>query len=114
MTNIDRAAEHLDSLDRLYGYASGQKPTNAVRAQALADNGYLMPDLPEPVENQYTHHPSWFNGWVEQNRGEVELHHNGYANGEEETTLTAEEARDLALALLAAADHTERNCHEPE
>lgn len=44
MTNINRAMKHLDSLDRLYAYASGYQPSNAERAQALADAGLLMPD----------------------------------------------------------------------
>lgn len=55
MTNVDRAAEHMDSLDRLYAYASGNEPSNAERAQALADAGLLMPDLPEPDGPEESH-----------------------------------------------------------
>ena len=44
MTNIERATEHLDSLDSLFDRADGTEPNNAQRAQALADAGLLTPE----------------------------------------------------------------------
>lgn len=108
MTNIDRAAEHLDSLDRLYDYASGQKPTNAERAQALADNGYLMPDLPEPTRWKQNAEPEW-------DACETTISPVGYEGRvlvEEEYDrweASAANIRALAHALLAAASYAERN-----
>jgi hypothetical protein len=107
-TNIDRAAEHLDSLDRLYDYASGQEPTNAERAQALADNGYLMPDLPEPTRWKQNEEPEW-------DACETTVSPAGYEgrviveDAEDRWEASAEDIRALALALLAAADYAERN-----
>ena len=108
MTNIERAAEHLDSLDRLYDYASGKEPTNAERAQALADNGYLMPDLPEPTRWRQNEEPKW-------DACDTRVSPAGYEgrvivddfDGQWEAS--AGDVRALALAMLAAADYIERN-----
>lgn len=114
MTNIDRAAEHLDSLDRLYDYASGQEPTNAERAQALAEAGYLMPDLPSVHFNG-----DGFWGTIWEDCG-VTVYRGGrtlelYAameHGELPEDLEPDEARQTAYALLAAANYAERDHHE--
>ena len=107
MTNIDRAAEHLDSLDRLYDYASGQKPTNAERAQALADNGYLMPDLPEPKIDS--------DGWAEWDTEyvtEAQYHpEKGLWTYDDGLMVpdSPDRLREVAYIYLAAADYAERN-----
>lgn len=107
MTNIDRAAEHLDSLDRLYDYASGQKPTNAERAQGLADNGYLMPDLPEPTRWKQNEEPKW-------DACETTVSPVGYEGRViveycDKWEASASYVRNLAYALLAAAKYAEEN-----
>ena len=83
-------------------------------AQALADDGRLMPDLPDPNDNGY-----W---WLEHGRsydhvrlGSIyEDNDRVIVSGNEgphhiSMALTRDEARGLALALLAAADYAERN-----
>lgn len=107
--NIDRAVEILDGYPspHLSDMEHDDECYDIIRD--FIAKGLLMPDLPEPVENEGTGNPSWFDGWVQRDWGEVELHHNGYANGEEETTFTPQDARTLAYALLAAANYAERN-----
>lgn len=90
MTNIDRAAEIVLGL------------TAPAAAQALADAGLLMPDLPEPVADEV---------------GELEW--GGIARWEPDGSLHVTDdlygktsphyLRANALALLAAADYAERN-----
>lgn len=108
MTNIDRAAEHLNSLDRLYAYASGNEPSNAERAQALADAGLLMPDLPEPVQDDNFLNSSVWNVRTPCEHVGVRIIR-GKIRSSIVGTYGTEEAREAALALLAAADYAERN-----
>lgn len=105
-TNIDRAADHMESLDRLYDYGSGHMPSNAERAQALADAGLLAPDLPEPTIWEQGNHPEWGNRPYATG---VDRHPCGgltvftpYAHW-----LTPRQARQEAAALLAAANYAE-------
>lgn len=107
MTNIDRAAEHLDSLDRLYDYASGQKPSNAERAQALADAGHLAPELPEPTRWKQNEEPEW-------DVCETTVSPAGYEGRVivedcDKWEASAGYVRNLAYALLAAAKYAEEN-----
>lgn len=97
MTNIDRAA------DIVREHSFSRRPDDV--AQALADAGLLMPDLPEP-DNGY---PEWLVGGVSispgLNTGEVDIEW-------EDRMLRL--APGQALALLAAYAYAERNHHEYE
>lgn len=107
MTNIDRAAEHMDSLDRLYDYASGHEPSNAERAQALADAGLLATALPEPQVVPTGMEDRVYLSWrgdpvdVEQSARITEI----FIPGESFPilSLNADVARSLGLRLIAAA-----------
>ena len=103
MTNIDRAAEVLTDW-----VLPGVPPE--VIAQALADAGLLMPDLPEP-DNAY---PEWsfenlsISPGIDP--GEVAIE---WEDREDTGRGTVGRSRYLApdqvLALLAAANYAERN-----
>ncbi|WP_288833706.1 hypothetical protein [uncultured Corynebacterium sp.] len=105
-TNIDRAA------DIIYDTLSGQYgdfciPTDA--AEALADAGLIAPDLPEPDD------PSIFvpggKGWLPggPDGPSVWTAPGGTVMVQriEPGDLTPDEAREVAHALLAAANHAE-------
>lgn len=117
MSNQEKAAQVIyDALSGKYG--DFRFPTDA--AEALADAGLLAPDLPEPDTLEYGS-PEWdgvfayqygaewrdamgsvcaFNGTVEVQGDDTHIH-------------TPDEARALALALLAAANHAEKeNNHD--
>lgn len=108
MTNIDDAAEIIEDLtDEPHLYPDGGLPDAA--AQALADETppLLMPDLPEP--DGYNAGLPWWGAC------DTEVRPAGYEqrvictdeNGPWEAT--AQDAREFAYALLAAADYAERN-----
>lgn len=88
----------LESIDREYGGAMDGA------AQALAAEGLLAPDLPEPDGGSWhtrSHTTTTAsNGLVHL----VDLGRN--------IALTPTEARDLALALMAAANHAEGGKHD--
>lgn len=104
MTNIDRAAEVLihwaDSLGGLAAIERDYDGDLTGGAEALADAGLLMPDLPEP-DNGY---PEWLVGGVSispvLNTGEVDIEW-------EDRMLRL--APGQALAFLAAYAYAERN-----
>lgn len=108
MTNIDRAAEHLNSLDRLYAYASGHQPSNAERAQALADAtpSLLMPALPEPTRWKQNEEPEWDACYTTVSpagyEGRIIVE-----DSDEKWEASAGDIRALALAMLAAANYVE-------
>lgn len=103
-TNIDRAAEVL------YNEGVGSGETRYYLAHRLADAGLLAPDLPEPTSS----------GWVVNTKlvrevtlgvgAKVALLPHGIEF--QETHITPTEARELALALLAAANHAEKDMAE--
>ena len=106
MDNIDRALAALEAARR-----PGEiriHPYDAV--EALAKAGLITPDMPEPsyvvteCDEQY---PVWEPGSgysIEKEApGEVTVSY----HGEPAEPLTPQEARQLALALLAAANHAE-------
>lgn len=106
-TNIDRATHVINET-----YADEYvKPhmTPPKVAQALADAGLLMPDLPETSETDGLIYFGDDGKTYALPDGRVAVLH-----GDWWSYATAEELRNHAYALLAAADHTERNYHEPE
>lgn len=83
-------------------------------AEALADAGLLAPDLPEPVGHLRDTGEAWWRladavgihvgqVWAYSKHGTIDL-----ALPEKLTELTPEEARGVAHALLAAANHAEK------
>ena len=97
MSNIDKAARIVRDLSEVDGETIGYAHAHNI-AHALADEGLLMPELPEP----WLHTPPDTFAWeapeniiAKRDRGTVEL--GPY------TWCTPTQARDLALALLAAA-----------
>lgn len=74
--------------------------------RALDADGHLLPDLPEPEENDHYGSDVWSvrtpheHVGVRQNMGRIQSSIVG--------TYGPEEAREAAYALLAAADHAER------
>ncbi|WP_414122871.1 hypothetical protein [Corynebacterium nuruki] len=109
MTNIDRATELLWLLEPHLSTSECDDQAREL-AQALADAGLLMPDLPEP-DNTY---PEWLAGGASispvPDAGEVTIEWE-----DREDTGRGTMARikylttDQVLAILAAASYTERN-----
>ena len=114
MTNIDSAAEVLihwaDSLGGMAAIERDYDGDLTGGAEALADAGLLMPDLPEP-DNTY---PEWIAGGVlispGSDAGEVTIE---WEDREDTGRGTVGRilylATDQMLAILAAASYTERN-----
>jgi len=106
MDNIDRALAVLEAARR-----PGEiriHPHDAV--EALAKAGLIMPDLPEPsytvteCEEEYSVWEPGSGYSIEKEApGEVTVSY----YGEPAEPLTPQEARELAHALLAAANHAE-------
>lgn len=98
-TNIEQAVRILRG--------EGMPDAEAHRyAQALADDGRLMPNLPRPME---VINSDWakFNDHIEVSYGAVRVYFAGDF-GEESESLTPAEAREQAAELLAAADYAEQ------
>lgn len=105
MTNQKRAAEVIE--EAMGEVAMGYPSMLPEIAQALADAGLLMIDLPEP---QFDHIDRWESSGVSLFRGRRTLELYVAADyGDLPETLEPDEARDTALALLAAANYIERN-----
>ena len=112
MNNIERAARaiaesacrELAQPDDIIPYLTQR---NLTRAQHLAAEGLLMPDLPEP---------DWFCEWgidplvvrIDTVTNQVCLEDSDVYQGSE-IYMSPDEAREAAFALLAAADYAERN-----
>ena len=101
MSNFDRAVEALNDVDVIYGELVG----NEVYVTALEAAGLLMPDLPRPTRDRLwqtsalelgirTVHYAADQVVVHTSRGRLHTHY--------------KQARDLAMALLAAADYAEK------
>ncbi|HAT1184793.1 TPA: hypothetical protein I8V37_002524 [Corynebacterium striatum] len=112
MTNIDKAADLLYQRSKELLGVDSDAAHRACKehAQALADAGLIMTDLPEPsytVTECEEEYPVWEPGSgysIEKEApGEVTVSY----HGEPAEPLTPQEARSLAAALLAAASHTE-------
>lgn len=103
MSNIEKAAETI-------GNALGHYPSikHLWAAQALADAGLLMPELPQPLVADP--HPLWKQEGVLQVSVQKKVSDEKPVTiwtGYEGLIFTPDEARQLAYALLAAANHTE-------
>lgn len=112
-TNIDRAARAVWEASRGVGEPLSVIASDHIAA-ALADATppLLMPDLPEPTnwtQEHYSNLPTWFDLDVTVKKGAVEFHHGGYTTGENDEIYSPASARDLAYALLAAANYAEKN-----
>ncbi|MGC2866006.1 hypothetical protein ACMG4H_14260 [Corynebacterium glutamicum] len=92
MSNQERAAEII----------LGRTATDA--AQALADAGLLMPDLPEPNEEVIWYEDSgvWrdsFEVWASEHHGTIEIS----GMGQPQIHIPVGRAEHLALCIIAAA-----------
>ena len=108
MSNFDRAVEALNDVDVIYGALVG----NEDYATVLEERGLLAPDLPEPYP--YSGEvPCWYEGAF---RAGISSAFGGqkpnvtFANSEPGGVvhMDSESARELALMLLAAAEHAEK------
>lgn len=103
MTNIDRAA------DIVREHSFSRRPDDV--AQALANAGLLTPDLPEPVWRPHAEHPHRYHAWpipsgqVERNTSRGALISITDTDGEDIRTYTQAEAKEVAYALISAADY---------
>lgn len=113
MTNIDRAAEVL-WLPEPHLSTSECDDQARELAQALADEGYLMPDLPEPddlldavsLDGTIGVMAIW------GHNVDVEAMRNPRLRGQGAVTVFGRQVsdpRELAHQILAAADYAERN-----
>ena len=115
MTNTERAAEVIEDLtSEPHLYPDGGLPAAAAAALADATPPLLMPDLPKPDHNgrwwtkRGQSHRYVRTGSIYSDNDRVVVS-DGEGSRHTSMCLTTEEAIDLAYALLAAADHTERN-----
>lgn len=114
MTNIDKAAALLHQRSKgLLGVDSdAARRACQEHAQALHEAGLLTPDLPEPHREVALHTPEWFlDGPIslvvsDPSEGVVSYGSDVH-NGAFRLVLTKEEAEGIALALLAATNHTQ-------
>ena len=114
MSNQDRAAEVIRTWQQRHKGIMDSNPDWAAQNLAgdLNQAGLLAPDLPEPsyivTECEYEY-PVWECG----SRYSIEEETPGYITifdeGEPAESLTLQEARKVAHALLAAADYAEGN-----
>lgn len=115
---------HIDEAAQIIADAVGDAMLTDVAAQALADAGLLMPDLPAPdlsaddPKHQAKHRALWGgeapNVWNKGLPHELTLQTfpsdpdvTMYRDLEPEDLFSPAEARQLAYALLAAANHAE-------
>lgn len=105
MSNIDRAAGVIyDTLNGQYG--DFRFPMDA--AQALADAGLIAPDLPEPNEANFVPDgKGWLPGGPHGPSVWTAPDSRIMVQRIEPGDLTPDEAREVAHALLAAANHAE-------
>ena len=104
MSNFDRAVEALNDVDVFYGALVG----NENYATVLEERGLLAPDLPRPevrhLEEVNTDVLAWKSDHIE-----VGVYKNQIAMDDpRKGSMSPAEARELAYALLAAADYAEK------
>ena len=104
MSNFDRAVKALNDVGEYIDYLEG----NIAYVTALEAAGLLMPDLPEPevrhLEEVNTDVLAWKSDHIE-----VGVYKNRIAMDDPaEGSMSPVEARELAYALLAAADYAEK------
>lgn len=108
-SNLDRAADVITETEiRIQGHEFDLPPDRPQAfSQALADAGLLMSDLPEPrirsIEGYHASHP-----WAEWGDDAVTCA-NGHIRVAEHGEMSADEARELAVYLISAAEYTEEN-----
>ena len=101
MSILKKAIAVLDAVDEEQDFL----PDNAAYVHALQSKGLLMPDLPEPTKDRLwqtsaselgisTVHYAEDQVVIHTSRGRLHTHY--------------KQSRDLALALLAAADYAEK------
>src|SRR5699024_3390490 len=101
MSNFDRAVNALNDVDEAIDHLAD----NDAYVTALEAAGLLMPDLPEPTKDRLwpTSASELGISTVHYAEDQVVIHTSG---GRLHTHY--KQARDLALALLAAAEHAEK------
>lgn len=108
MNNVDKAAQIMYAHERELGRYGSE-----YIARALAQEGLLAPDLPEPDDQWRDAGEAWWNiaddygirtgnVWASHRFGTIEL-----MLPERITEFTPAQARDLADKLRAAANHAE-------
>lgn len=101
MSNFDRAVKALNDVDEDYDFESGHLADNTAYVHALEAAGLLMPDLPEP--ELYGELAEFGDEEVTAARGTSKVRI--YID---DSRMSSESARELALMLLAAADYAEK------
>lgn len=103
MSNLDKAVEVLREAYR----EPSISPVHAcdIMADALEAAGLLAPDLPEPDAAKLNGDVKYFVGMGGQVRYDVESE---WVQVFSKHLLTPTESRSLALALLAACEHSEK------
>ena len=104
MSNFDRAVKVLNDVGEYIDYLEG----NIAYVTALEAAGLLMPDLPKPevrhLEEVNTDVLAWKSDHIE-----VGVYKNQIAMDDpRKGSMSPAEARELAYALLAAADYAEK------
>lgn len=102
MSNIDKAARIVRDLSEVDGETIGYAHAHNI-AHALADAGLLMPELPEPTSSGWEVGTPLVKEVTLGVGAKVALLPQGVEF--QETHITPTEARDLALALLTAAQY---------
>lgn len=102
-TNIERTAAAIREAFNAMSPSITLNGAETVIAQALADAGLLMPDLPEPDMRRVSGTSFWCEGDLYAHRGSRKVRLQV-----EDSRMSSDEARAIAFGLLAAADHAEQ------
>ena len=101
MSIFDRAIKALNDVDEAIDHLAD----NEAYVTALEAAGLLAPDLPEPDAEKINGDVKYFiGGGVQVRQNDESDHVHLYSK----VLFTASEARELAYALLAAADYAEK------
>ena len=104
MSNFDRAVKALNDVDEAIGHLAD----NEAYVTALLAAGLLAPDLPEPARFNHRNEPCW------ETEGNTSVRTPGmlpislkgpFGEG---WNMHPPEARDIALAILAACEYAEK------
>ena len=110
MSNMEKAAQMIRDLSEVDGETLGYAHVHNI-AQALADAGLLAPDLPEPDKTGILVQDArwWLLGGPDDPSVWAAPDSPVMVQRIEPGELTPDEAREVAHALLAAADYSEGN-----